>query len=87
MQQLYQNKQALNFNGKSMYLKLYLDIRNKENNLNLVFNQTLHDSTLKEKAKLRGENIYWENLPTNIVGRKSQKSKRTSKSQMAHRRF
>jgi len=71
MQQLYQNKSALNFNGKSMYLKLYLDQKAREVKLNTVFNQSLHES--HQKAMRKGENIYWESLPTNIVGRKHKK--------------
>ena len=42
MRQLYSNKKALKFNGKSMYLKLYLDKKQKNDENEQVFNQSLY---------------------------------------------
>ena len=65
MKQLYQNKKALNFNGKSMYLKLFLDKKAKDDSLDLAFNQSLHEAN--KRAVMKGSNIYWEQLPSNII--------------------
>ena len=64
MKQLYSNKKELNFNGKSMYLKLFIDKRDQDSNFDLAFNQGLHE---KGPRARKAHNIYWENLPNNVI--------------------
>ena len=83
MRQLYSNKKALKFNGKSMYLKLYLDKKQKNEANEQVFNQSLYQG---EQHQAKGKNVFWEQLPSNVVSLDKIKKRRT-RSQMSKKRF
>ena len=62
VKQLYEQKEALKFNGKSMYLKMHEEKLSKRAKKDEAFHQSLF-----EASKTYQGNIFWEQLPGNTV--------------------
>jgi hypothetical protein len=63
MRNLYTNKEAVQFNGKSMFLKLHTDAKKMEEEQETAFRRSSVDPRLKKN----GIGAFWDCLPNNIV--------------------
>jgi len=70
VKQLFEQKDNLKFNGKSMYLKMYEERQNKNQIKDSAFSQSLW---IGEDNRKKG-NIFWEQLPSNTVRFQNSKS-------------
>ena len=66
-----------------MYLKLYLDKKQKNDENEQVFNQSLYCG---EQHQTKGKNAFWDQLPSNVVALDKIKKRRT-RSQLMRKRF